>query len=118
MTRFRLRSPLSEHLTATDMAIQAIGNYFAPKQNLEFEIYKFRHSKKHKDGDVVSFLTRFRKCVIVNIHSNHYISKFANPFPQRTTTSPVSTLHGVQNVETKGLYRRPLGAERDERDHK
>ena len=47
--------------TAIDNAISALTDHFAPKENMEFEIYKFRQAHQQQEEDFNSFLTRLRQ---------------------------------------------------------
>ena len=47
--------------TATDVAIRALTQYFSPRRNREFEIYKFRQTKQENGEDFITFVTRLRR---------------------------------------------------------
>ena len=47
--------------TAIDNAISALTDHFVPKENMEFEIYKFRQAHQQQEEDFNSFLTRLRQ---------------------------------------------------------
>ena len=47
--------------TETDAAIKTLTAHFAPKQNREFEVYKFRQAKQTKGEEIAVFLTRLRQ---------------------------------------------------------
>ena len=42
-------------------AIYALTAYFAPHQNREYEVYKFRQAKQEPDEDITKFYTRLRQ---------------------------------------------------------
>ena len=55
--------------TTMSVAIQALTDHFAPKQNIEYEIYKFRQAQQHKDEEFSTFLTHLRQLSInCNFH--------------------------------------------------
>ena len=45
-------------------AKKKLSEYFAPKKNTKFEVYKFRQSKQSKDESIDSFHTRLRQLSI------------------------------------------------------
>ena len=54
----------AEGETHTDVAIRVLTAHFAPKQNREFEVYKFRQVKQEKGEDIASLLTRLRQMAV------------------------------------------------------
>ena len=46
--------------TTVDVAIRCLTSHFAPKQNTEFEVYKFRQAKQSSGEDIMAFLTGLR----------------------------------------------------------
>ena len=47
-----------------DKAIQALTNYFTPKQNREYEIYVFRQAKQESNESISAFHTRLRQLAV------------------------------------------------------
>ncbi|CAC5366652.1 unnamed protein product [Mytilus coruscus] len=44
-----------------DTALRKLTEYFAPKKNVEYEIYKFRQAKQETDETIVAFHTKLRQ---------------------------------------------------------
>jgi len=47
-----------------DKAVQALTNYFTPKQNREYEIYVFRQAKQESNESISAFHTRLRQLAV------------------------------------------------------
>ena len=47
-----------------DKAVQALTNYFTPRQNREYEIYVFRQAKQENNESISAFHTRLRQLAI------------------------------------------------------
>ena len=47
-----------------DKAVQALTNYFTPKQNREYEIYVFRQAKQENSESISAFHTRLRQLAV------------------------------------------------------
>ena len=47
-----------------DKAVQALTNYFTPKQNREYEIYVFRQAKQENNESISAFHTRLRQLAV------------------------------------------------------
>ena len=45
-------------------AVEALTNYFTPKQNREYEIYVFRQAKQEANESLAAFHTRLRQLVV------------------------------------------------------
>ncbi|XP_068675612.1 uncharacterized protein [Montipora foliosa] len=49
-----------------DKAVEALTNYFTPRQNREYETYVFRQAKKENNVSISAFHTRLRQLAITN----------------------------------------------------
>lgn len=47
-----------------EKAVQALTNYFTPKQNREYEIYVFRQAKQESNETISAFHTRLRQLAV------------------------------------------------------
>ena len=47
-----------------EKAVQALTNYFTPKQNREYEIYVFRQAKQERNETILAFHTRLRQLAV------------------------------------------------------
>jgi len=48
----------TDDISELDQALKALHNYFSPKKNVEFEVYKFRQGKQQAGERIAAFYTR------------------------------------------------------------
>ena len=54
-----------DHEDLFEIAMQALTNYFTPRQNREYEIYVFRQAKQENNETISAFHTRLRQLAVI-----------------------------------------------------
>ena len=88
-----------------DKAVEALTNYFTPKQNREYEIYVFRQAKQENNESISAFHTRLRQLAIT--------CEFADV--DREIKTQIVQSCSFHKLRTKALFAGPKARQKEER---
>ena len=83
-----------------EIVVQALTNYFTPRQNREYEIYLFRQAKQKNNGTISAFHTRLRQ-LAVTCKFDDVDREIKTQIVQSCSSHKLRTKAGVYKPKTK-----------------